>query len=61
MTQEKFDPNKMQEIVDRLQAEGRLPSEEAFVEAAERIRAKYRGKVIEAITRKGKDRRRPKE
>ncbi len=61
MKGEKFDPRRMQQIVDKLRAEGRLPSEEAFLEAARRIRAKYRGKVIEAITREGKDRRRRKE
>jgi hypothetical protein len=52
MKDEKFDPNKMLAIIERLKAEGRLPSAEEFVKAATRIRSEYRQKVIDAIKRR---------
>lgn len=61
MSGKKFDPNEMMEIIEKLKAEGRLPSAEEFVRTATAIREKYRGKVIEAITLEGKNRRRRKE
>ena len=54
---DKFDPRKMQEIVDRLRAEGRLPSAEEFVRTAMKIREKFRGEIINATRRKDKVRR----
>ena len=41
-SEEKVDSGKLQKIIDRLRAEGRLPAEEDFVEAALEVRRKYR-------------------
>jgi Arc/MetJ-type ribon-helix-helix transcriptional regulator len=51
---EKFDPRKMQEIIDKLRAEGRLPSAEEFVRTAMEIRERYREKILNATERKRK-------
>lgn len=53
----KFDPARMQRIVDKLRAEGRLPSAEEFVRAAMEIREKFRGEILDAKRRKNKIRR----
>jgi hypothetical protein len=57
MKDEKFDPEKMQEIVDRLRAEGRLPTADEFVEAALDVRERYREEIISATKHKAKVRR----
>lgn len=60
MKEEKFDPQRMQAIIDRLRAEGRLPSEEDFVRSALKIREKYRKEILDSerkrkVRRPGKD------
>lgn len=54
---DKFDPARMQQIVDKLRAERRLPSAEEFVRAAMEIREKFRGEILDAKRRKNKIRR----
>lgn len=54
---DKFDPARMQQIVDKLRAERRLPSAEEFVRAAMEIREKFRGEILDATRRKNKVRR----
>jgi hypothetical protein len=49
---ELFDPAKMQEVVDRLRREGRLPSQREFLRAAEKIRAEYRQKSQKTPTKR---------
>ncbi len=59
MNDELFDPQKMQEIVNRLRAEGRLPSAEEFLRVAEELREEVRPKLLDIINaeRKKKIRR----
>ena len=45
MTEEMFDPEKMQSIVDRLKAEGRMPTPEKLHAAMAESRAKYQVEV----------------
>lgn len=45
MPDEKFDPAKMQSIVDRLKAEGRMPTPEKLHKAMVESRAKYQEAV----------------
>jgi Arc/MetJ-type ribon-helix-helix transcriptional regulator len=54
---DKFDPRRMQQIVDRLRKEGRLPSEEDFIRTAMEVREKFRGEILNATRRKNKVRR----
>ena len=57
MKDEPLDLAKMMEIINRLKAEGRLPSAEEFVNAAMRIREEYRQERADASKRKKKVRR----
>ena len=47
-----FDPAELEEQVRKLKREGRLPSPEEFVGAAERIREKYRAKLLNSSQNK---------
>lgn len=48
MPEEKFDPDQMQSIVDRLKAEGRMPSPERLQQAMAKSRAAYHEAVAKA-------------
>jgi hypothetical protein len=49
---EMFDPQKMQATVDRLRAEGRLPSLQRLDEVLREFRKEYQAKVRAARNRK---------
>ena len=46
---DKFDPAKMQAIIDRLRDEGRLPSLEEFLRVAEELRQQVRPRLLEIV------------
>lgn len=48
MPDEKFNPDQMQSIVDRLKAEGRMPSPERLQKAIAETRADYQKSVAKA-------------
>ncbi len=56
MSEPKFGPSDFQKEVQRLQAEGRMPSLEAVLEAVADARMKYRDKILAArkLKRSGK-------
>jgi len=41
-------PAQMQEIVERLKKEGRMPSPDQLLRALDRTRAKYRQRILDA-------------
>jgi hypothetical protein len=45
----KFDPARMQAIVDKLRTEGRLPSAEEFVRVAEELRQEVCPRLLEIV------------
>ena len=51
---DKFNPQTMQEIVDRLREEGRLPSAEEFVRVAEELRQQVRPRLLEIVRKNAK-------
>ena len=54
MKDEPLHPAKMIEIINRLKAEGRLPSAEEFVNAAVRIREEYRQEIANVSSKRKK-------
>jgi collagenase-like PrtC family protease len=51
-TSEMFDPQKMQAIVDRLKAEGRMPTMEKLDFVLQKYRKEYQSQVRQARARK---------
>ena len=51
-TSEMFDPQKMQAIVDRLKAEGRMPTMEKLDEVLRKYRKEYQAQVRQARAKK---------
>jgi hypothetical protein len=45
--QQQFDPRRMQSIVDRLVAEGRMPTRERLNEVMQKARSRYRARLRE--------------